>query len=281
VDKRDQRVYPSAVGSIVTRELRIGERMFSIAGREEDMYFSHFAGAGAYTDDLTPLLAATIQPGWTCFDVGANIGLTSIFMYGVKPGVGVVAFEPSPIAVELLRRNIETNHLARSIQTVPVAITDHSGTVAFADMATFLAGSHILDTAVTHPSAVGIAPIQVPSMTLDEYVGAHQVARLDLLKIDVEGHEEQVLRGAAGVLERYRPLTVLEFNGWFLKELQNDQRQQLLDILFATFASVRVVSKTSATATPLANDAASRAAFLEANWAGGGVDNLVCQLAPR
>jgi FkbM family methyltransferase len=269
------------VGSIVTRTLRIGDRSFEVAGRDDDTYFSHFVGAGVYADDVTPFLSATIRPGWTCFDVGANIGLTSIFMQGAQPGVEVVAFEPSPIAVDLLQRNVAASGLGRSIRIAPVAVTDHEGMVEFADMATFLAGSHILDTAVRHPSAAGIAPIQVRSTTLDAYLAREAVGRLDLLKIDVEGHEEQVLRGAAETLARHRPLTILEFNGWFLKELQNDQRQQLLDAVFRTFARVHVVSRTSAAITPLRNDTASRAAFIDANWAGGGVDNLVCEPSPR
>mgnify|MGYP001797133525 CR=1 FL=1 len=62
---------------------------YQIIGDPADDYYRAFRDANQYGDDITEFLKSTTQPGWTCFDVGANIGLPSIFMASPAPNVRV------------------------------------------------------------------------------------------------------------------------------------------------------------------------------------------------
>ena len=263
--------------------MRFDTTEFEIHGPPGDKYFQEFERAGSYGDDVTSWLRENVQSRWCCLDIGANIGLTSLYLTAVGSDVEVFAFEPSPNAFRYLQKNIERNRSRlRGGQVTPVqlALMDRKGTAAFADLPTFVAGSHVLETSATHPYAVGLAPIQVECMTLDDYVDSRPWRRLDLIKVDVEGCEEKVLRGATRTLARFSPLVLFEFNGWFLKELQNDQRAQLLDALMTRFARVFVLDRSSPNVRQIENSEAGRKEFIEANEKTV-VDNLLCVPAGR
>jgi FkbM family methyltransferase len=248
---------------------------YEIDGTPEDSYFGHFAGTGKYTDDLTEFLRRTVRAHFVCVDVGANIGLTSIFMAACAPDVRVIAIEPSPTTFASLRTNIARSGF-RGIEALPVAIAARDGTAEFLDLPGFLAGSHLVGAAPGHPTAAGVVPSVVRCTTLDELDRTTPFGRLDLLKIDAEGAELPILSGATRVLARYRPVTVVEFNAYVLVTLQGLSGDAFLDALFRTFDDVHVIDKGSGETRRIDDSPASRAAFLASNADGGGIDNLAC-----
>ena len=138
-----------------------------------------------------------LKPGDVFFDVGANLGLFTVTgARRVGPAGHVYAFEPSQREAGFLQRNLERNGLS-NVTVVTAALSDHSGTAQFAVAAD--GGNNSL-MKNEHPQQRIQYWQTVPLTTLDEYVAAHSIERIALIKIDVEGGEANVLRGAAGLL---------------------------------------------------------------------------------
>ena len=139
--------------------------------------------------------------GGTFIDVGANIGLVTLL---VADKVGhAILFEPSPLAAKLAQQNLEMNKLAYEI--VPVALSDAVGTVEFED-----AGASSVSRTV-QGIKTSLPTITVPRTTFDEFLRERSTLLLpiDAVKIDVEGHENAVLRGMKGFLKQHRPKVVM------------------------------------------------------------------------
>jgi FkbM family methyltransferase len=161
--------------------------------------FSIVAG-GVFDPCVTEALFRLIEPGETVADVGANIGyLTSLAAARVGPNGKVLAFEPHPRAYELLERNAARWRQAAGIGEVELrreALSDAAG------IGTLVSPSFEANTGLGTLEADGDAEasseaIEVPLARLDEMAGAEAVS---VMKIDVEGHEADVLRGAGGLL---------------------------------------------------------------------------------
>jgi FkbM family methyltransferase len=137
---------------------------------------------------------AVVRPGTTVFDVGANIGAYSLlFAQWVGPAGKVVAFEPAPAAVAGLRRLVALNGLRDRVEIVEAAVSRAVGTASFASEGS--SGANALVDAAQRGRAV----ISVPTTSLDAFCDTHAL-RPDVIKIDVEGEELEVLRGARRTL---------------------------------------------------------------------------------
>lgn len=125
-------------------------------------------------------------------DVGAHIGLVTVQLALRCRAASIHAFEPHPDNVRELTRNLARNRI-RDVNVNNCAVSDTSGTVVLrvADEGT---NWHYVQR-----DGEGMA---VPSVTLDEYAGRVGIEEVDVLKLDVEGHEPSVLRGALGLLQR-------------------------------------------------------------------------------
>jgi FkbM family methyltransferase len=148
--------------------------------------------------DVVRFLEHTVQPGWTAVDVGANVGFhTVVLSQLVGPGGAVHAFEPLPETVELLRANL-WRHRCANTTVHAVAASDHAGEVHLQPDPEGASGAQLADS--------GIAATAV---TLDD---ALPPGPIDLLKVDVEGTEPLVFRGAAATIAKSPHLVaVVEF----------------------------------------------------------------------
>jgi len=156
---------------------------------------------GTYEPEQTRLAVELVRPGATVFDVGAHIGYyTLLFSRLVGPEGRVVAFEPSPRNLPVLRWHVARNGCA-NVQVEAVAVSDETGAARFA--AGTGSGTGRLAESGT---------VEVRTIRLDDYVDAGGPMP-DVLKIDVEGAELAVLRGAVGVLRDARPAILLSTHG--------------------------------------------------------------------
>ena len=145
------------------------------------------------------LVAAAIHRGDRVADVGANNGLyTHAF---AKRGALVEAFEPQPECVNVLRA-YASRRRSRYVQVHPVALSSSSGVAALH----LPRGSESSPSASLRATPDADAALEVPVEPLDSF----GCSDLRLLKIDVEGAELDVLRGAAETLKRCRPLLFVE-----------------------------------------------------------------------
>ncbi len=142
-----------------------------------------------------------VLPGHVVYDIGANVGsYTMLASVLAGPRGLVVAFEPVPENVAYLRRHITLNQLT-NVVVQDVAVSDESGVAAF----------HATTDRVLGRIDAG-GRLQVRTVRLDDMVQGG-LRPPDCLKIDVEGAEAAVLRGAAGVLATHRPVIFLATHG--------------------------------------------------------------------
>jgi FkbM family methyltransferase len=145
-----------------------------------------------------------LRPGDVVIDGGANIGLFTLFAAALVGARGrVVACEPSPTTMELLRANVDYNRL-EWVQLHEVAIAEKRGRLA---MRVFEPGSGYSSFAPL--SAEGASDVEVEVTTLDELARCAG-GGVGLVKLDVEGAELRALRGATGLLAGSRPDFIVE-----------------------------------------------------------------------
>jgi len=148
-----------------------------------------------YESEYIDYLMGALRRDDICFDVGANLGYYTVLMAKAVPQGRVYAFEPDPFCQALLRLNIHINRL-ENVVVNGVALGERSGTSSFF-RCTDSAFNSFKDTARKTVSSV----IQVSVTTLDEFVAANDVRRVDFVKVDVEGAECLVLAGAKQLLQ--------------------------------------------------------------------------------
>ncbi len=198
---------------------RVGARRLTLRGAH-DPYLDPIAGRDFASDPLARL-AGALPPEATILDVGANVGLTTLILATICPRARIVAFEPMAENVRLLERNLRENGVG-TCTVVGAAVGDGAGTVAM--------------TADGPWSLVSAAGAAVPLVTLDDWCARSlPEARIELVKIDVEGYEPNVLAGARALVRRWNPTILLEFNSWTLL-LQGHNPLAFAAFLWSAFA---------------------------------------------
>lgn len=155
-----------------------------------------------YSDrEHAALLHAILRPGMVYVDVGAHIGqFTLVAAARVGPGGAVHAFEATGETYEQLRRNIALNGLSW-VTATRAAVFERPGELT---LQVCVRGKGEFNSVgrPLRPRDEIVAEEVVPAVTIDGYCAEHGVERVDLMKIDTEGAELQVLRGARGALGR-------------------------------------------------------------------------------
>jgi FkbM family methyltransferase len=156
-----------------------------------------------------PAVNARLPSGGVAIDIGANLGEWTVpLAHKVGPAGHLLAIEPAPRSAAALGKTIAANGL-RQAELVCCALGEDDGIV---DFAVPLVTSARSDTGTAHigPAAAREETLRVTVRRLDGLVAQRGYERIDLIKIDVEGHERRVLDGAAAVLARFRPVLVIE-----------------------------------------------------------------------
>jgi|TARA_B110000902_G_scaffold211576_1_gene242350 FkbM family methyltransferase len=132
-----------------------------------------------------------------CLDVGANIGNHAVAFS--KTFGKVVAFEPNPIVFLLL----QANSIGRNIKPINSGLSSKSGKLLFEQDFDNLGASKIINLA-------SASSIEILVTTLDDEIPENEIQSVSFIKIDVEGHEYEVLRGAKKLLESAKPVLAIE-----------------------------------------------------------------------
>jgi FkbM family methyltransferase len=150
-----------------------------------------------YELDLLENMRARLHAGGLCVDVGAHLGNHTIFLAKIC-GMRVLAFEPQPDIYRLLVKHVELNGVADRVQTFNMALGEVD---ARGSMTSPLADNTGGATLELNDSG------SVKVSTLDQHIGDQKV---ELVKIDVEGFELEVLKGARQTITRNKPLLFAE-----------------------------------------------------------------------
>jgi FkbM family methyltransferase len=155
---------------------------------------------GVYEEGTLDVMARVLRPGDVFIDVGANIGLMSLWAATCVGTQGqVYAFEPLPCLVQTLERNCQLN----SIQNVVIsqcAVAAVPGTYTIRENPQTNRGNASL---IWHQD---VGPgLTIPATSLDEFVKDRGLLKVRLVKIDVEGYELECLRGATRLIDSADP----------------------------------------------------------------------------
>jgi FkbM family methyltransferase len=173
---------------------------------------------GAYEPEVRAEIRRRLRPGDTAIDVGANAGWHTLLMAcRVGSGGRVVAVEPNPSSRERLEHAIAINRLT-NVRVDSRALADREGSRRFEAPP----AGHVWDGTgrlTADDVGSGFSRIEasekssvVSVTTIDALAAEHSLDRVALIKIDVEGWEPAVLRGAATVLRTSRPALIFEYD---------------------------------------------------------------------
>ena len=153
---------------------------------------------GEYSEGEVEVFRKVLKPGDVAIDVGANIGAFTVPMAKlVSPGGNVFAFEASEANLDLLCRNVAQNNLDGNVNICARAASDHMGTLKVDKQSALHAYSR---------KDINEGEFDVECITIDSL----ELTRCKLIKIDVDGHELEVLNGAEQTIKRCRPVIYIE-----------------------------------------------------------------------
>lgn len=180
-------------------------------------------------------LRRELRPGDVMMDVGANVGdFTALAAEVVGPSGRVYAFEPGPDNLAALRARFGTTG---TVQIVDAAVSDSTGEATF-----FLdrrdGRRHSLARENVGKRGAAIAVRQV---ALDDYL--ETVPRVDVIKIDAQGAEPRIIRGARRLLAHFRPRILLELWPFGLGSLGSDSTTLLAELRAQDYDVYRVSAK--------------------------------------
>ena len=175
---------------------------------------------GSFEPNEFAFLDKVLRPGMVFVDVGANDGYYTLFAARrVGPSGRVVAAEPSSRERAHLQRNLGRNGLD-NVSVIPAAIGATSG-LADLHLAHGVHAGHNTLGGFAHDDVVRASLERVPIEPLDAVIGRLGLARVDFMKIDVEGAEARVIAGATNVLTSMRPMMLIEVNDKALRAQDN------------------------------------------------------------
>lgn len=203
---------------------------------------------GTYDNELFTYLKSLSPEGKTIYDIGAHIGYHSLaFAIQVGPRGRVITFEPNPANTYRLKEILDLNPSVKDrIDLFEVALADTPGEATFLCTDDLEGGSStggfVTDATTLWERSVyiekgGFKEITVPQETIDHLVETKKAAPPDILKIDVEGAEQLVLKGAERTLKTHQPAIIVEFHS-----------------IYSTFACLDILHRSNYTTTLLKHE---------------------------
>ena len=161
-------------------------------------------------------------------DVGANIGAHTLPLAKMVGACGMVfAFEPTIFAFEKLRRNIELNpDLGKQISVNQLFLCHDVSEKVCPEIG---ASWPLMPSVKVHPLArfVKKSSNGAKRQALDQYIESNTVKRVDLIKLDIDGYELDMLKGAVNTIRRFKPKIMFELAPYILEEHGSSSRELL------------------------------------------------------
>jgi FkbM family methyltransferase len=171
--------------------------------------------SGTYEREFAQALAGEVAPGDVCYDIGGYRG----YMSGVMAAAGaskVLVFEPLPANQQALDRLCELNPQF-PIELMSIAVGDLNGSIHLKAMTD---GSMAkLASSTFQPEARSLGELEVTIRRIDSLIQHERIPPPNVMKIDVEGVELDVLKGATDTLRTWRPSVLLEAHSAVLEDL--------------------------------------------------------------
>jgi FkbM family methyltransferase len=194
---------------------------------------------GSFQKHVTSNRLVEIPEDAVIFDVGANFGSISLIFAAMYAHAVIYSFEPTHYAFGKLKRNIELNEDTMGQRIIPLQTFVSASNAESSELTAYsswpiedLGGSR-------HPVHLGVSKDATDKqITLDTFVQNREISRLHLIKIDTDGHELDVLRGAMASIRRFRPIIIFELTTYLLREREqsfSDYEELLLPLGYRLF----------------------------------------------
>lgn len=159
---------------------------------------------GTYEAEAFEQLKPYLSEDDIILDVGANLGYFSLFFSKTSPRGKVFAFEPIPASKKLLDIHLAKNNIT-NVSTYETGISNEIGAIEFTFSENLAANTYKSES----PIYANSKKINVEVTTIDAFVTQQNLKKLDFIKIDVEGAELDVLKGAEKTLYTLKPKLLL------------------------------------------------------------------------
>lgn len=195
---------PDPRGAVVV-DTRYGFKIIvdPVAGKDLESSVYYF---GTYEAGTLHIMQKCLREGDVFFDIGSNIGVMSLFASQLVGEQGkIYAFEPDPDTFAILRDNLKLNENGR-VQPENLALGESNGTASLFQNRGINRGASSLINSQENSNIV-----TVNTEKLDDFVSRNKPGKIKLLKIDVEGWEFEVLKGARQLLSSAEaPIVIFE-----------------------------------------------------------------------
>lgn len=171
----------------------------------ETMLFWH--GLKAWENNSNKIWIELSKFSEVVLDIGANTGIYSLITASVNTKATIHAFEPVQRIFKKLVYNTEINHF--SVHCHEFALSDQDGLATIYDMPDRHLYSLSINKNIAY-KADSLLPTQIPILRLDTFIEKNKITKIDLIKIDVETHEPEVLRGMGKYLALWKPTILVE-----------------------------------------------------------------------
>jgi FkbM family methyltransferase len=163
---------------------------------------------GEFEVDIINFLKSLLIDCSVFFDIGANIGIyTLLASKHIRKGGTVYSFEPSDWAYERLMENLQLNE-SKNVEVLKIAVSNFTGSKQF-----YICEDDAYNSLISTPMKEVQKVVEVKSISIDDFCIEHKIVKIDILKIDVEGADYLVLKGAQNILRSDKPpLIICEFN---------------------------------------------------------------------
>lgn len=193
-------------------ELKIGLRKIQLVTSSDDDHYLEalIGGLRNWESDSLAVWTDLCSKGGTVVDVGAYGGVYTAL--AIASGAErVVAYEPNPVMHEKLTATVEANHIESQVELRQIALSDAPGEFSLMVLAgrKGTSGAH-LETAKSDPDFSWVKGPSVVSRTFEDEAADLGIKKISAMKIDVEGLETNVLRGAASLLTDKKPAILVE-----------------------------------------------------------------------
>ena len=174
--------------------------------------------SGQYEPHSVELIKKVVHPGMTCIDAGAHIGFYTCLMASLVGASGTVyAYEPMPPNFEVLVKNIGENSFQGTVKAYPFACSDAPGRLTVSKVSNMFVVGQVGDAEQVSTEAV----------RLDDMLNE----TIDLVKLDVEGHEPAAVRGMLAIISRDKPIIISEVNEYWLRHCSHSSALAYVGLL--------------------------------------------------
>jgi FkbM family methyltransferase len=190
-------------------EIRAGKLTFQAPSLQEPVA-AHLLADGMYDPATCAAIQRVLSQDGTFLDVGANIGAMGLWAAATCcPQGRVFGFEASPRIFRYLAQNAERNGIANFTPLNRAVTAKDDDMLAFFDAPEAKFGMGSL------ANRFGGSGVEVPTTTLDGIAASHDLNRVEVIKVDVEGFELGVFQGSLRLLHQTpAPVIIFEFNDW-------------------------------------------------------------------